>query len=50
MASPPDDIRMKAREQVEDIEAAMRAYLAWEIDLVNQMAIDDDHRFRVVAD
>jgi len=26
----------------------MRAYLAWEIDLVNQMALDDDQRFKVV--
>ena len=30
-------------------EEAMREYLAWEIDLVNQMAEDDDQRFRVVA-
>ena len=30
-------------------ESAMREYLAWEIDLVNQMAQDDDQRFRVVA-
>jgi hypothetical protein len=30
-------------------EKAMREYLAWEIDLVNQMATDDDHRFRVVT-
>jgi hypothetical protein len=26
----------------------MRAYLTWEIDLVNQMATDDDQRFSVV--
>ena len=47
LASPADDVRLKAREMNSDIEAAMRAYLAWEIDLVNQMAVDDDHRFRV---
>ena len=49
MASAAEDIRLKAREQSDDIEAAMRAYLAWEIELVNDMAKDDDHRFQVVA-
>jgi rhodanese-related sulfurtransferase len=47
MASPPDDIRLKAREQSGSVEAAMNEYLAWEIDLVNQMAADDDHRFKI---
>jgi len=28
---------------------AVREYLAWEINLVNDMASDDDQRFRVVA-
>ena len=27
----------------------VREYLAWEIDLVNQMATDDDQSFAVVA-
>ena len=50
LASAPDDIRLKAREAPDgDVEKAMRAYLAWEIDLVNQMARDDDHRFEVKA-
>lgn len=49
MASPPDDIRLKAREQSGSVEAAMNEYLAWEIDLVNQMAADDDHRFKIVT-
>ncbi|MEQ9122272.1 MAG: rhodanese-like domain-containing protein [Alphaproteobacteria bacterium] len=49
MASAPDDVRLKAREQKGGVEEAMRAYLAWEINLVNQMAEDDDHRFRVVV-
>jgi len=49
MASVADDIRLRAREQAGSIEDAMRAYLAWEIELVNQMAVDDDHRFKVVA-
>lgn len=50
MASTPDDIRLKAREQSEDIEAAMNAYLTWEINLVNQMAEDSDNRFQVMTD
>ena len=49
MASAAEDIRLRAREQDGEIEAAMRAYLAWEIELVNDMAKDDDHRFNVIA-
>ena len=49
MAVEPDDIRLKAREQSKDIEAAMHAYLSWEIELVNQMAVDDDQRFQVMC-
>ena len=50
MASAPDDIRLKARETTDGtIEDAMRAYLSWEIDLVNRMAADDDHRFQVMT-
>jgi rhodanese-related sulfurtransferase len=48
MAETPDDVWLPAREQRGDRESAMRAYLAWEIDLVNQMALDDDQRFKVV--
>lgn len=49
MASAREDERLRAREQAGSVEDAMRAYLAWEIDLVNQMATDDDHRFKVAA-
>jgi len=49
MASEAADIRLKAREQNQDMEEAMREYLAWEIELVNQMATDDDQRFQVVS-
>jgi len=49
MLSAPDDMRLRAREQPGSVEDAMRAYLAWEIDLANQMATDDDQRFRVAA-
>ncbi|MCG8545877.1 MAG: thiosulfate sulfurtransferase [Alphaproteobacteria bacterium] len=48
MASAADDIRLKAREMGKDVEQAMRDYLTWEINLVNDMAEDDDHRFTVV--
>ena len=49
MASEPDDIRLRAREQTGGVEEAMRAYLSWEIGLAEQMATDDDQRFRIVA-
>lgn len=49
MASAAEDIRLRARDQPGSVEDAMRAYLSWEIELVNQMATDDDQRFRVVA-
>jgi rhodanese-related sulfurtransferase len=49
MASVREDERLRAREQAGSVEDAMRAYLAWEIDLVNQMATDDDQRFRMQA-
>lgn len=49
MASAPDDIRLKAREQKEGIEDAMKAYLKWEIELAEQMAADDDQRFRILT-
>lgn len=49
MACPPDDIRLRAREQTANMEQAMRAYLTWEIELAEQMASDDDQRFRIVA-
>ncbi|MGE4079525.1 MAG: rhodanese-like domain-containing protein [Reyranella sp.] len=49
MASEPVDVVLSARERGVGREEAMREYLAWEIDLVNQMTTDDDQRFRVVA-
>jgi rhodanese-related sulfurtransferase len=49
IASDPDDVVLSARERGQGREEAMREYLAWEIDLVNQMATDDDQRFRVVT-
>jgi rhodanese-related sulfurtransferase len=49
MADEADDVWLSARDRDSDREAHMREYLAWEIDLVNQMAADDDQRFRVFA-
>lgn len=49
MADEADDVWLSARERGQKREEAMREYLAWEIDLVNQMASDDDHRFRVAV-
>ncbi|MGZ5906437.1 MAG: rhodanese-like domain-containing protein [Reyranella sp.] len=49
MASEPVDVVLSARERGVGREEAMREYLAWEIDLVHQMAEDDDQRFRVVG-
>ena len=48
LACAPDDVRLRAREQNQDIEEAMNAYLTWEINLANQMAADDDQRFRIL--
>jgi len=49
LATAPDDVRLRAREQAGNVEDAMRAYLSWEIDLADQMATDDDQRFRILA-
>jgi hypothetical protein len=48
MATAPDDMRGRAREQTENVENAMRAYLSWEIALADQMATDDDQRFAIL--
>ena len=48
MATAPDDIRLRAREQAGGVEAAMREYLSWEIALAEQMAGDEDQRIKVV--
>jgi rhodanese-related sulfurtransferase len=41
------DVFLSPRERGQNREDAMREYLTWEINLVNDMASDDDHRFRV---
>jgi rhodanese-related sulfurtransferase len=49
MADEADDVWLSARELGKNREEAMLEYLAWEINLVNDMATDDDHRFQVAA-
>ncbi len=48
MIDEPDDIWLPPRERKSDRERHMREYLSWEIDLVNQMATDDDSRIGAV--
>jgi rhodanese-related sulfurtransferase len=49
MADQPDDVFLSPRDRGQNREDAMREYLTWEINLVNDMADDDDHRFRIIA-
>ncbi len=49
MLDTPDDVYLMPRERGADREQAMKEYLAWEIKLVEDMASDDDQRFRVMA-
>jgi rhodanese-related sulfurtransferase len=44
-ASEPDDVALSARDRPADRERYMREYLAWEIELVNQIGRDTDCRF-----
>jgi hypothetical protein len=47
MADPPTDVWYRPYDFKENIEAAMRQYLDWEVDLVPQVARDGDARFTV---
>jgi rhodanese-related sulfurtransferase len=48
LASEPDDISVSARDRPPaERERYMREYLAWEVDLVNQITRDTDCRFRL---
>jgi rhodanese-related sulfurtransferase len=49
MMDQPDDVFLSPRERGQNREGAMREYLTWEINLVNDMAKDDDHRFRITT-
>ena len=45
MADPPTDVWYRPYDFKEDVEAAMRQYLDWEVDLVPQVKRDGDARF-----
>ena len=47
MADERDDVWRKPYDSDGDVEQSMRNYLAWELDLVNEMERDGDHRFRL---
>jgi rhodanese-related sulfurtransferase len=47
MADPPTDVWYRPYDFKENVEAAMRQYLEWEVDLVPQAARDGDAQFTV---
>jgi 3-mercaptopyruvate sulfurtransferase SseA len=47
LASEPDDVALSARDRPAERERYMREYLAWEVNLVNQIGEDADCRFRL---
>ena len=48
MADPPTDVWYRPYDFKEDVEAAMRQYLDWEVDLVPQVKRDGDATFAVL--
>ena len=49
LTGPDDDIKYKALDRKTDVEAAIREYLTWEVDLVKATASDPDFGFRRFA-
>ena len=47
LADVRDDIWLKPYEDSGDLEENMRRYLTWEVDLVDAIQRDGDHRFRL---
>jgi rhodanese-related sulfurtransferase len=47
MADPPTDVWYRPYDNKQDVEAAMRQYLDWEVDLVPQVKRDGDATFTV---
>ena len=45
MADEPVDVWLKPYEQPSDTEAAMNAYLSWEVDLLERIKQDGSTRF-----
>ena len=48
MADPPTDVWYRPYDFKDNVEAAMRQYLDWEVDLVPQVARDGDAAFSVL--
>ena len=48
MADPPTDVWYRPYDFKDNVEAAMRKYLEWEVDLVPQVERDGDARFKVL--
>ena len=48
MADPPTDVWYRPYDFKDNVEAAMRQYLEWEVDLVPQVARDGDASFSVL--
>ncbi|MFO1084027.1 MAG: rhodanese-like domain-containing protein [Reyranellaceae bacterium] len=48
MADPPTDVWYRPYDNKENVEAAMRQYLDWEVDLVPQVKRDGDATFTVL--
>jgi 3-mercaptopyruvate sulfurtransferase SseA len=48
MADPPTDVWYRPYDFKQDVEAAMRQYLDWEVDLVPQVKRDGDASFSVM--
>jgi rhodanese-related sulfurtransferase len=48
MADPPTDVWYRPYDFKDDVEAAMKRYLDWEVDLVAQVTRDGDARFSVL--
>ncbi len=49
MADEREDVWLKPYDHDKSVEDRMRDYLTWEVDLVEQIERDGDHRFRVFA-
>jgi rhodanese-related sulfurtransferase/predicted metal-dependent enzyme (double-stranded beta helix superfamily) len=49
LADEPDDVWYKPYDHGTGVASAMRAYLTWEVGLVEQIARDGDARFRVMT-
>lgn len=48
VADRADDVYVMPRDRAQNREEAMQEYLTWEVNLLNDMARDDDQRFRII--